>query len=484
MKKAYAIIGPPGTGKSHEIMTRVQRVIQTGTDPKRVCLLSFTKAAAKELADRANISGIHISTIHSLAFQVLGLSREQVVTDSDLREFSKITKFKVTNRSIDHSTYLGEGDFYLACYKLAKAQMKDPVEAYDNSIREYNCNAERYRRFARAYETFKHERGLVDFSDMLEEAKTLSTQAFDHVFIDEAQDLSDTQWELIECWLWNWQHVHVAGDDDQAIYKWGGANSDGISNFIEKHGAEVRILDKSYRVPATVHTLAQGVISRVRSRIEKEYTPTKRSGAVSRRVSIGDAVASISHGEDVLFLYRNHAMRYSICDHLRRLGIPYLIEGSKSALNSGLGVAASIWERAVHNNWNFKLTATQKSTLIRFAKPKYAKEMKNGQFSVMKGWRAIMRHDKEITPYLTKVEKGFGLDVKPTIRMSTIHGSKGREADKVIVLNAVSKRTLDAYRVDPDSEIRTFYVAITRAKEELIVCRPDNNKYTMLGFLA
>jgi len=77
--------------------------------------------------------------------------------------------------------------------------------------------------------------------------------------------------------------------------------------------------------------------------------------------------------------------------------------------------------------------------------------------------------------YLKAVYRNFGtLNVEPTIHLSTIHGSKGREADRVVLINGMTARSAEAMDRDPDSEIRTFYVGITRARHQLDVVDGDN----------
>lgn len=63
----------------------------------------------------------------------------------------------------------------------------------------------------------------------------------------------------------------------------------------------------------------------------------------------------------------------------------------------------------------------------------------------------------------------------PRVRVGTIHDSKGSERERVVLLTDMAPRTHAEFRGDPDSEHRVFYVAATRAKEELVVLRPRTN---------
>ena len=481
MRQAFAIFGPPGTGKSHEILSRVRTRLESGTDPKSICLLSFTRAAAQELADRAGLKGAQISTIHALAFKVLGLSRSQVMGNEDLREISRLTGCKMTLKSVDVGADLGEGDFYHAMYNLARSLQKDPYEGYDNTLSDSRCNAARYLRFIASYDKYKTANGLIDFGDMLERAALKPSPFYEYVFIDEAQDLSPAQWNLIEAWLPMWSEVHIAGDDDQSIYKWGGADPHGMAFFVSKYKANIKILRNSHRIPRTVHAVADRLVQQISCRMPKEYEPRQQEGAVFH-VPLGFALTQLQHGRDTLVVYRNHAMRHDICKYLNMKHIPYVVDGGASPLTSALGKAAAIWNRCVRGGGH-DLSSMQLAIIKKVANPFLLQRIKEKRLPHHHKWGEVFLYDREITPYLLHVEQKHGLNVVPTIHLSTIHGSKGREADEVIVIDAVSKRTYDTMYKDKDSEIRTFYVAVTRARQRLYICKSPDFKNRPTGLL-
>jgi DNA helicase-2/ATP-dependent DNA helicase PcrA len=68
------------------------------------------------------------------------------------------------------------------------------------------------------------------------------------------------------------------------------------------------------------------------------------------------------------------------------------------------------------------------------------------------------------------------LDVEPRITISTIHGAKGAEAENVAIISDMTRNTADAFRRDPDSEHRVFYVAVTRARENLYLILPQGKE--------
>jgi superfamily I DNA/RNA helicase len=82
--------------------------------------------------------------------------------------------------------------------------------------------------------------------------------------------------------------------------------------------------------------------------------------------------------------------------------------------------------------------------------------------------------------YISVMRRGSKLDVNPRIRISTIHGAKGGEADNVVLLLAMSKRTYQGYEMQQDDEQRVFYVGMTRAKHRLTMVDSHNSMEFML----
>ena len=116
---------------------------------------------------------------------------------------------------------------------------------------------------------------MYDFTDMIE--KFVSSELcpkFDVVFIDEAQDLSPIQWKMYDIIKKNTKIMILAGDDDQAIYGWAGAD---VKRFQDEPAKE-KILPKSYRVPIRVQNVADSIISQIETRIPKEWEPRDNEG--------------------------------------------------------------------------------------------------------------------------------------------------------------------------------------------------------------
>ena len=475
------IYGPPGTGKTTELLKRIKK--DYGGDLS-LCFISFTRSAAREMMHRAGMDGVSISTIHSLAFRSLGLSRDQVMNRPEYKMFERMSGFEITGGNPEEQTILGTGDIFLSLYSLHKALMHDdPLTTFNSSNRD--GSPKEFSHFVKTYESFKKAYGKFDFTDMLTEALTKPTTIklkFDMWYIDEAQDLSPLQWALVRKWTSDAKSVIVAGDDDQSIYVWGGADPQGMYNFEEKNTSAKKILGQSHRIPRAVHIVAEEIVRYIKNRVEKKYQPKDEAGVV-RRYDSAYSLPVPEHEDDVLFLYRNHSMRNIFEDLLINNQLPYVVDSGKYGMfNSPVAHAVRSLIKATRDYKNVGRTflkGNEKKNLMRFCMG-YERMIQADDYSfVTKPWDKIIRgpHYMDIyenIKYLKAVEEKYSLFCEPTIHLSTIHGSKGREADRVVVLNGMGERSVENSLFDPDSEYRNFYVAVTRAKKILDIVYGQN----------
>ena len=159
---------------------------------------------------------------------------------------------------------------------------------------------------------------------------------FDVVFIDEAQDLSLMQWDMAKS-IWNkTADSFIAGDDDQAIFRWAGAD---VDSFIAQKGLMMP-LTQSHRIPAMVHDVAMNVINKVRNRIDKSWKPKTHQGALSRYDDFEQL--DMTSGE-WLVMARTKYMLNELEDTLYRNGLYYRNKFKKTK-EQELHYAAQDWE--------------------------------------------------------------------------------------------------------------------------------------------
>ena len=280
------VLGPPGTGKTDTLLKEVDKYLKT-TDPNRIGYFSFTQKAAYEARDRAidkfNLTEDdlpYFRTLHSLAFRRLGIKKENVM---QRRHYADLGK-KI-NMRIDYNEYDEEqtGIFtthsdYLRVIQLAKLRGITPEQQYNLREHSQDLSVRDLKILDNELEAYKKQYGLIDFNDMiLNFIKSDASPKFDVVFIDEAQDLSRMQWDMAKS-IWDkTEDSYIAGDDDQAIFRWAGAD---VDSFITQTG-KILNLTQSYRVPGVVHDVAMGIVKRISKRLHKEWAPRSKMGLLS-----------------------------------------------------------------------------------------------------------------------------------------------------------------------------------------------------------
>ena len=485
------VLGPPGTGKTTTLLNKVDDYLKQ-TDPDKIGYFAFTQKAAHEARDRAikkfNLTEDdlpYFRTLHSLAFRKLGLKKDQVMQPRHYKDLGKKLGFPVTYADYqeDQGGIFTSDSEYLRIIQLAQLRNITPEQQFDLQEHTQDLERDQLRIIHNELARYKKEYNLIDFNDMiLDFTKSDKSPKFDVVFIDEAQDLSLMQWDMTRS-IWNkTKDSFIAGDDDQAIFRWAGAD---VDSFIALKGQYLP-LTQSYRIPARVHGLAMGIINKIRNRIDKSWEPRVSQGNLHRHFDI-DSI-DMSSG-DWLVLSRTRHMLTDIEESLYRQGLYYENRYKRSS-EKELHQAATSWE----NLRQGKLSSYKEiENIIKFIGPKHwhakkIKGMAKGSFygmdqlvkdyglQVKTVWyEAFDNAGQTKVNYLRKMRKnGEKLNEKPRIELSTIHAAKGGEATNVVLLTDLTENTMRSYERNPDDENRLFYVGATRTKENLHIIRPKD----------
>ena len=482
------VLGPPGTGKTTTLLNKVDDYLKE-TDPDKVGYFAFTQKAAYEARDRAikkfNLTEDdlpYFRTLHSLAFRKLGLKKENVMQRRHYVDLGKKLGFPVNYAKYeeDHGGIFTSDSEYLRIINLSKLRNITPEQQFNLAEHNQDLERDKLRIIANEIERYKKEYGLIDFNDMiLDFIKSDKSPKFDVVFIDEAQDLSLMQWDMAKT-IWNkTEDSFIAGDDDQAIFRWAGAD---VDSFIAQKGLMMP-LKQSYRIPAKVHNLAMGIINKIRNRIDKTWKPKVHEGQLSNYDDFEQI--DMSSGE-WLVLARTKYMLSDLEDTLYRNGL-YYINRFKKTKEQELHYAATDWENLRKGQplaykqieriyWYMQKNADKEklkgmlkesSYDIATLKQSYGLKTDNVWFEAFDD---APRRDVD---YLRKMRSnGEKLNEAPRITLSTIHGAKGGEAQNVVLLTDLSENTMKAYEKNADDENRLFYVGATRTKEHLHVISP------------
>ena len=487
------VLGPPGTGKTTTLLKKVDSYLKE-TDPDRIGYFAFTQKAAYEARDRA-IKNFNLTeddlpyfrTLHSLAFRKLGLKKDQVMQPRHYKDLGKKLGFPVSyaEHQEDHGIFTSDSE-YLQIIQLAQLRNITPEQQYNRREHTQDLELDKLNIIQNELKRYKKEYNLIDFNDMiLNFIKSDLSPKFDVVFIDEAQDLSLMQWDMTKS-IWNKsEDSFIAGDDDQAIFKWAGAD---VDSFIALQDQMINLpLIQSFRIPTKVHTLAMGIINRIKNRINKNWQPKTNEGSLHRHFDI-DSVNMLKG--DWLILARTKYMLKEIEDSLYRKGL-YYENRYKRSYEKDIQDAATDWE---HLRQGQLLSYNQIEKISKYMGSNHwekekIKGMTKGSFygidqlikdfglKTKKVWYdALDDAGTTRVEYLRKMRaNGEQLNKPPRIQLSTIHAAKGGESQNVVLLTDLTKTTLDTYEKNPDDENRLFYVGATRTKENLHIIEPKHH---------
>lgn len=476
--KVIKIFGPAGTGKTTYLINELKELFKKGVQPDRIAFVSFTNKAVDELVNRCakefpNIDkdGFkYFRTIHSLCYQQ-NFDKKKVIDYKEISELAKQLGMEISSyKAIEDGFGSKVGDKIIAIESLSRLRMIYIMDQWRE------CNFPdlfffKVNEWKSAYTHYKMKNNLIDFTDMLSLYDTALD--IDYIFIDECQDLSPLQWKVMNKAAENCKTVYIAGDDDQSIYSWAGAEIDYILNI--KADKKV-ILPKSYRIPKKIFDQSSKILKRIKVREKKEYTHNGKEGEIDFVYDFKKI--NYAAENDCLILVRNRWQLTDVKEYLESQGIPYYLF-SQSSLESKEVEAILLWE---HFRKGREVSPGHFKKICKFSK-KLNKLISSSKIPT--GYTDVPWFDmldlvpKDKKDYIRRVlQNGYKINDKPKIRLSTIHQSKGGEADTVVLLTDVSKMVWE--NIWKDCEHRVWYVAVTRTKNKLIVVQETSTKFYKL----
>lgn len=297
------IVAGAGSGKTRVITYRIARLIADGVPPGSIIAVTFTNKAAKEMKERVEAlvgekaQAIWMGTFHSICAKMLriegaaiGLDRNFVVYD-DADQLSLI-KDLVKQAGIDDKSVQPRA--VLSEISHAKEKLVGPERYKDNAAGFFQrIVADIYPKYNDALK----RANALDFDDLLLKAVRLLDQSeqtreklqnrFQHVLVDEYQDVNFSQYRFADLIAGKHKNITVVGDDDQSIYAWRGADVGLMMRFTSDHpDATVVTLDQNYRSTQRILSAAYSVVRHNRSRNDKKLWTENHEGPL---VTIGEA---------------------------------------------------------------------------------------------------------------------------------------------------------------------------------------------------
>ena len=355
------ILAGAGSGKTRVLTTRIGHLIEDkGVQPANILAITFTNKAANEMRERveetleSDASDMWISTFHSCCVRILrkdinriGYNRSFVIYDSA----DQVTLVKDCLKELNLNDKVFEPKMIISTISGAKDKLYDPKQ-----FKAMHMNDNRMSKIADVYALYQDSlkrNSALDFDDLIfktvellksdKEVLDYYRNRFKYIMVDEYQDTSKAQYELIKILAKEHQNICVVGDDDQSIYGWRGADIRNILEF-EKDYDDVHVvkLEQNYRSTQIILDAANTVISNNIERKRKRLWSEKKDGElikiqvaqdeIEESDFVADMIAKISREQnrsykDFAVLYRANAQSRSVEDALNRSQIPYNIYG-------------------------------------------------------------------------------------------------------------------------------------------------------------
>jgi superfamily I DNA/RNA helicase len=338
--QVYQLHGPPGCGKTSALArTWIPRAVEL-YGPQAVAVCSLTKTAAYEIASRSSdLDPENVGTLHALCYRAL--ERPSMVVNH-IKDWNKIApaKYQLATGSVelaldnpdDRHRHEKTGDELLESVDLLRHRC-DPFWEWPEEERDFHL----------VWTSWKRREGYYDFTDLIEQAVELTSSPRSNpsaLIVDEAQDLSTLERQLVMHWSQSCEMLILAGDGDQSIYTWRGADAAAFAANDGIPQENQRELTQSYRVPGAVVEYAQQWIARhVGPRHPVAYKPRKDAdgnivvGSLVNashmtlrggiRPLVDDIEAQIAAGKNTMVLSTCAYMLRGLTAELRRRGLPF-----------------------------------------------------------------------------------------------------------------------------------------------------------------
>ncbi|XVH30374.1 UvrD-helicase domain-containing protein [Haloferacaceae archaeon DSL9] len=564
------LFGGPGSGKTTALLDRVETLLEEEDATIRdILVVSYTRAAAAEvrerLAERLDISPRslqgNVCTMHAKAYELLNLSRNDVVGEKEKQAFCEEygleyeDEYKTGGRRTARSTTIGNK--IIATSQWLQRTRREVADWYDvpfqwnvEEVRlppEIDPNAQEGNKYTptwpssddrvdvpeaiRAWRAYKGDNGLVGFADMLERVRQRSLlPSVDYLVIDEFQDITTLQYDVYEEWKPHMKKILIAGDDDQVVYAWQGADP---NLLLDAQRDEDVVLPNSYRLPSKILHVVNREIRHIEKRQDKDLKPRKEGGAVEGvpSPSMLELVRNVRYTVQqddgtIMILFRARYQLFQFIDDFIAEGIPFkaltdqrlwtdrltdyvrAVEAYDAdedlTLLQGRRLADMLQSSAFGTNerddfYDFldeRAEAAETDDLERI--PLAPNDVK--RFApFMPDPLSASDMVRKVTGFQRKSIKAYfagdyaGADPN-RVRVGTIHSAKGREADHVFVATDLTEKVVEQMAAtvqgreeragdadaeftaasDPvpmltDNERRVFYVGMSRARERLVL---------------
>jgi DNA helicase II / ATP-dependent DNA helicase PcrA len=516
---AESLLGPvvllagAGTGKTRAITHRIAYGVATGVySPSRVMALTFTARAAGELRSRLRMlgaGGVSARTFHASALSQLGFFWPQVIGGTVPRLLE--SKGRVIGHAaeslrlkLDTAT-LRDVAAEIEWRKVSRLTIDQYAAAAARRSLPPSLTVEKAVDMQRAYESLKDERRQLDFEDvllatagMIESEPRVAQQVreqYRFFVVDEYQDVSPLQQELLALWLGERDDVCVVGDASQTIYSFAGATPDYLLGFAGTHeDATVVRLEQNYRSTPAIIDAANRIMRGRAGALDLHAvpgTPVGLAPAISAHntdssegraiaQSIAAEIAAGAVPESIAILYRINVQSAALEAALNDADVPYVLRGATRFFDlKEVKEAIMLLKGASINTAPEPLFKTVSDVLRSRGWTQQAPDTRGAVRDKWESLNAIMGLAeespegttlKEFVAELLERQAGQHEPTMSAVTLATLHSAKGLEWESVYIAGVSEGLLPISYaktEAGVEEERRLFYVGITRARQRL-----------------
>ena len=531
--KNSLILAGPGTGKTTTLVARYKKLIEQGASPQSILCCTFARKASEELKQRiqlavgVNTTALPIGTFHALANRaVKSLAHliEMDVPEKILNEFERRAIVKsITDSNPEFCKELKFEDRIPSAILNSLDEFRDrlltPEEA-SIEAGELNDSVQiAHAEFYSHYDAHLTKNAQIDYPRMIQfavrafaldaEGDKNYIKQFDHILVDEFQDINFAQKSMLDQLLKGGASLWVVGDDDQAIYGWRGSSVKYILDFDRYFPApEIVTLTKNYRATEELVAASNSLASYFVERREKNLTSANNDkGEIhifrnKDELHEGVKIAEILKQQhklgtpfsEMAVLARTNALPSELVSTLLLQGVPVALRNGVEAFNNqyvkqlvtAIGLASSqklnrAWNKKIgpklfgfakklenEAGWERKVKALATSTINNLPKTMSDDELTTTAAEVERCREFFCKFESAEPAFLRL--NASAEETEDSVHVGTIHGAKGLEWEAVIIMGCEDDMLPHSYAEDfwqIEEERRLFYVAVTRAKKFL-----------------
>lgn len=506
------IIACAGAGKTRTITRRIAYACATNQwDSKGVLAVTFSVKAAQEMRDRLDSlgvsSGARVSTFHSAALQQIRRVWDDVCSApfpnviANPRNILRIAASKCEGLSDIPPVYIRDIMSEINWAKVSLVAPKDYEKVCSIMHRTVpaGLEAQKFIDIYESYEREKNNNNFIDFNDLLlldchiidafPQAARKIRDSIKWLTVDEYQDVSPLQHELLRLWLGENRNICVVGDPAQTIYSFAGASSYDLLQFPKEFAplnADIS-LDTDYRSTERIVGLANRVLSA--SDYSKDYVKmralSKGGKRISKKVFLSDKDEALAVAQTIMcmvrddkvvpsdcaILTRTNAQQDVVCNMLRNIGLSVKVRNDMSVQRTVLDNAElRDYENSSEGNGESNSESNSESVSEDSG-------VNSGENNGVNSGESASENSQipdlplSVSEIMNSVPHSEESRMQIPVNVSTIHASKGLEFKHVFIIGCsdglIPFGTCDENSENLEEERRLMYVAITRAEKTL-----------------